>query len=313
MSQTERILYLNRMMQKNGKVTVKQAADHYEVSTRQVKRDIEYLRDRFNAPIVYDRGIKAYRYEEKFDKLIFADQQIIMFYVAMKSLTESGHYIPIYTDEMINNFQKNVPKDYKDICEKISYQVPRTDTINSDFFIDICDGMRDKKCLAINYINVKGEESERLIEPEKLINYDGSWYIAAFDKKNNSLRTFNVSRLKKLSLTKHNFENHGDDYKQQIDSYISDTFGIFKGNIKGEATIRFIDTAKEIIKTQSWHPKQKLDLYDNYTELTLPVADYTEILSRILAFGCKAKPIAPKELVDLWKKEIQTLSEMAKD
>ena len=36
-------------------------------------------------------------------KLIFADQQIIMFYVAMKSLTESGHYIPIYTDEMINN------------------------------------------------------------------------------------------------------------------------------------------------------------------------------------------------------------------
>ena len=55
MSQTERILYIDRNLRTDRYLTVQDVADYFEVSTRQVKRDIEYLRDRFNAPIVFDR------------------------------------------------------------------------------------------------------------------------------------------------------------------------------------------------------------------------------------------------------------------
>ena len=48
MSQTERILYIDRNLRTDRYLTVQDVADYFEVSTRQVKRDIEYLRDRFN-------------------------------------------------------------------------------------------------------------------------------------------------------------------------------------------------------------------------------------------------------------------------
>ena len=287
MSQTERILYLDRQMRRNKKITVEKVAEHFEVSTRQIKRDIEYLRDRFNAPIIYDRQIKAYRYEDIFETLVFADQKLIMFYVAMKSLTESGHYIPVYSDEIIGKLSNDVPKDYKSICNKISYQLPRSDTINADFFIDICDSMREKKCLKITYINIKGETSERIIEIEQLINYDGSWYIVCFDEKRKNLRTFNIARIKKTNLTNISFQKHDENYEKELSQYLSDSFGIFKGKMKNIAIIHFYDTASEIIKTQNWHPNQLLKVFENYTELRLPIADYTEVLSRIIAFGSK--------------------------
>lgn len=310
MSQTERILYIDRKMRTVGKVTVNECAKHFEISTRQIKRDIEYLRDRFNAPIVYDRTIKGYIYNSNFKTLEFADQKLIMFYVAIKSLTESEHYIPIYTDDVIKNLENDVPKDYRDVCKKISYQIPKFDAINPDFFVYICEALRDKKCLCLEYINLKGLSSERIVEPEHLINYDGSWYMICFDQKNQDIRTFNMSRIKEISLSKKSYSKHDSGYVQELKQYLSESFGIFKGKKKFNVTINFYDTAKEIIKTQIWHPNQILKNYDDYTQLTLPIADFTEVLSRIMAFGAKAKPIEPNELVNLWKDEIKKMNKL---
>ena len=62
MSQTERILFIDRRIRLAGKTTINETADKFEVSVRQVKRDIEYLRDRLQAPIIYDRKLKGYIY-----------------------------------------------------------------------------------------------------------------------------------------------------------------------------------------------------------------------------------------------------------
>ena len=94
MSQTERILFLDRRMRKSGSVTVKEAANYFEVSERQIKRDIEYLRERFIAPIAYRRDIPGYTYETQFNDLAFADQSLILFYVIMKSLSQNQNYLP---------------------------------------------------------------------------------------------------------------------------------------------------------------------------------------------------------------------------
>lgn len=306
MSQTERILYLDRKIRTNGKVTIKETSEHFEISTRQIKRDIEYLRDRFNAPLIYDTTIKGYRYENAFNKLAFADQKLILFYVIIKSLTESGHYIPIYSDDIITNIEKDVPADYRSVCNKISYQIPQTAYINADFFIDICDGMRDRKCLLIKYINLKDEISERIIEPEQLINYSGNWYILCWDQKHSSLRTFNISRIQSVKITKTMFSKHDKNYKNELKSYISDSFGIFKGQKKSNVKIRFLGYAAKIVESQIWHPEQKIKKNtDNESiDISFPVADFTEVLSKILSFGKSAKPLEPPELVQLWKKEI---------
>jgi predicted DNA-binding transcriptional regulator YafY len=214
MSQTERILFIDRTIQSKGKVTTAETAAHFEVSTRQIKRDIEYLRDRFSAPLIYDTEKKGYLYSKPFKDLAFADQKLTFFYIVMKSLTENGHYIPVYSDSILSTIESDVPGDFRSVCSKISYQMPQAEFLNQNYFMDICIAMRDKKAVNIRYTNLKNEETQRLVDPEHMINYSGSWYIICWDRGSKALKTFNLSRINAVESSSTAFEKHTQGYPQ---------------------------------------------------------------------------------------------------
>jgi len=328
MSQTERILFIDRTIQSKGKVTTAETAAHFEVSTRQIKRDIEYLRDRFSAPLIYDIEKKGYLYSKPFKDLAFADQKLTFFYIVMKSLTENGHYIPVYSDSILSTIESDVPGDFRSVCSKISYQMPQAEFLNQNYFMDICISMRDKKAVNIRYTNLKNEETQRLVDPEHMINYSGSWYIICWDRGSKALKTFNLSRINAVESSSTAFEKHTQDYpskqyktyKEELEGFIASPFGIFKGKKLTKVTIRFYEAAQRIIESQIWHPgqikktgaeKQGKTVVD-YTDLSFPVADYTEVLSKILSFGPLSRPVEPADLVDLWKERINSMVKLAK-
>lgn len=320
MSQTERILYLDRMIRANGRVTVQQAADEYEVSTRQIKRDIEYMRTRFNAPIEYSRAIQGYYYERSFRKLEFADQHFVLFYVILKSLLGNQQYIPMESQELFSSIEESIPKNYKDLCKNIAYQMPSVSLIKPEQFMVIFDAVIDKKCLNIDYRNVKDEASERLIEPERVINYNGTWYIVCFDRSKNEIRMFNLSRIEKITLTDERFLTHKEGYpnmkfkiyQDEINSLVSDTYGIFMGKNVQKVTVAFYGEGKRLIESQRWHAKQKLvpGKDDEPSLLTFPTASFTEVLGKILSFGALARPVEPPELVELWRAEVKKMADL---
>lgn len=312
MSQTERILYLDRKMRLEGRVTVAQAAEKFEVSTRQIKRDIEYLRDRFEAPLIYDSSIRAYRYEEAFNDLQFADQNLITSYLALQSISKNHDLMPVYAENMISAIKAEVPGDYEKLIDKIIYQIPQSDSIKPEYFEDICSSMRDSRILKIKYKNLKGEESERKIEPLRIINYGGSWYVVSWDTSKEDIRTFHLSRISLISLTGEKFSKHPVSFQKKVNDFVTSGFGIFHGARTSLVKIRFYDKAMRIVSTQTWHPSQKITTGKNekgceYIEFIFPAADYTELISKLLSFGSNARPVSPPELVRLWKEEIKTL------
>lgn len=312
MSQTERILYLDRKIRLDGRVTVAQAAEKFQVSTRQIKRDIEYLRDRFDAPLVYDNGIKAYRYEEKFNDLQFADQNLITSYLALQSISRNHDLMPVYAENMLTAIKAEVPGDYEKLIDKIIYQIPQSDSIKPEFFEDICSSMRDGIMLKIKYTSLKGEETERKIEPLRIINYGGSWYVVSWDSAKEDIRTFHLSRISSISLTNEKFSKHPASFQKKVDDFVTSGFGIFHGAKTSLVKIRFYDKAMRIVSTQTWHPAQKIttgkdENGSEYIEFVFPAADYTELISKLLSFGSNARPVSPPELVKLWKQEIKSL------
>lgn len=315
MSQTERIIFLDKKLRFSGRVTALEAAEHFEVSTRQIKRDIEYLRDRFNAPIVYDASIKAYRYEEKFNDLEFADQNLITSYLALQSITQNHDLMPVYAENMLSAIEQEIPSDYQKLFDKIIYQIPQADSIKPEFFEDICSAMRDCHALKITYRNLKGEESTRKVEPLRLINYGGSWYVVAWDLAKKDFRTFHLSRISFIALTEIKFEKHGAGFQKKVNEFVTGGYGIFHGAKTSLVKLRFYNTALRIVSTQTWHAEQKVTQGTEsdgteYIQFAFPAADYTELISKLLSFGSDAKPVAPADLVNLWKKEIQKLAEM---
>ena len=315
MSQTERILFIDRKLRSQGSFTISQVCKEFEISSRQVKRDIEYMRDRFEAPIEWDFKEKSYHYSKSFDHLQFLDQHLLLTYLSMQSMLKNENYFPAVSEELLNNIEQMIPKDYITLCDKIQYQVPQANVMKPELFYEICTALKKSLCLKLFYISSKGIESSRIVEPCRLINYSGSWYLLSFDRLREDFRTFQVSRIKKTELTEQNIPKRDNTFEEKLERLISNGFGIFFGEKTETVTIDFFSEAANIIKTQIWHPKQKLE---NITQnglltirLSFPTARLTEVLSKTLSFGSEAIPVSPPKLVELWKNEIKKMNDAA--
>ena len=64
MNQTERFYKIEQLLHDRGVVSFQTLLDELEVSRATLKRDLAYLRDRFNAPIVHDRDAGGYRFDK---------------------------------------------------------------------------------------------------------------------------------------------------------------------------------------------------------------------------------------------------------
>jgi predicted DNA-binding transcriptional regulator YafY len=63
MDRTERFYKIERLLKGRGCVSFDALRDELDVSRATLKRDLQYLRDRLAAPIVYDRYDNCYRFE----------------------------------------------------------------------------------------------------------------------------------------------------------------------------------------------------------------------------------------------------------
>ena len=59
MSLLERVYRIERLLKLRGSASMREIQEELEVSRATVKRDLEYLRDRLNAPVVWDRSSRT--------------------------------------------------------------------------------------------------------------------------------------------------------------------------------------------------------------------------------------------------------------
>ncbi len=65
-AQIERISYIHELLADNSYPNCRKIASHFEVKPLTIQRTIDFMRDRGNAPIAYDRSKKGYYYTEQY-------------------------------------------------------------------------------------------------------------------------------------------------------------------------------------------------------------------------------------------------------
>ena len=313
MSQTERIAYLDRRLRERGWVTAAEVANHFEVSTRQVKRDIEYLRWRLEAPIVFDHDQRRYHYEKPFHQFRFADERKVLFSALVKGWAASEAFRPLVTQEILAGVEAAVSRDYRSVADRILYEAPSTETVDLEVFAGLCRGMRDAKAIELEYANLQGEVSRRRVEAQRLVNYGGVWYLVAWDHLRQALRTFHLGRIRSLGMTGETVTHDETDpaWKAQVEAWTSSGFGIFRGGETFEATVRLRGAALSLAQTQRWHPDQHdqagADQEGEFLDRRVPVVDTRELVGRVLAFGGDAEVLGPAAFRQQWEEQVKRL------
>lgn len=303
MSQSERLHYIDTTIREKGIVTVREAAEKFEVSTRTIKRDIEYLRCRLEAPVEFVPHKKGYRYSHPFDYFAYRSERVFLFYIFLLRLSESPTHFPFIEKSLIKTIKQTIQQQYLPLISRITYQIEEWEELNIELFSILFAALRDGRIVTVRYIDAQGKVSTRPIAPEHFIHYEGRWYVIAWDENKKMLRTFLLSRIKsaKVQSVKRTKRLSPDE----IHKYIQSSYGIYKGAGGQTVCVRFYEPVSNIVKKQIWHKEQKVregahPEHGKYVEIQLPVHHPQELLGKVLRFGKYAEIVTPESVRKLW-------------
>lgn len=291
----------------NATTLVKQ----FEISLATARRDIAYLRDRLLAPLCFDTLKNGYYYSDDSFSLPFTQSPKIILLIAMlqKLAEEAGLRELPELKQLETKLSSLLKADYHQLHRSLYCEWIELESIDPDIFSSIIQAVINQRGLELTYSSAKGKNSNRVVEPQRLCNYQGRWYLLGFCRLRNGLRMFHLARIGAVST----LDEKITPIENLEERYLQPAFGIFKGETTYKATIHFSHTAAELVAKQHWHKEQQIEQVEGGILLTLPVSDDREIAMKVLQYGSQARVINPPQLQQFITDEIKAMNRLYGD
>jgi len=308
MSLLERIYFFHSKVQSGRFPNTTNLIHEFEISSATAHRDVAYLRDRLLAPLAFNHRKNGYYYTSNDFQLPFEDSPSMTLILGLLGnlAEESGLSGLPEISAIRKKLQGVLFPGQRDISELLHCEWSEREIIKGNIFKAVLRALREQQQLRLHYRDGTGQMSRRIVEPMKLVNYQGHWYLLAWCRSRQGRRMFHLARMEETeqiaASTEHTIEKDDD--------WLTGSFGIFKGPVSFQATIRFTGTAAKIIRHQHWHPDQELQQKNDGLLLKLPVADDRELIMKVLQFGSQAEIIAPEKLRKKLEEEIRHMTRL---
>jgi predicted DNA-binding transcriptional regulator YafY len=308
MSLLERIYYFHSRIQDDRYPNSSDLVGEFEVSAATAHRDITYLRDRLLAPLAFDQRKNGYYYTDTTFRLPFADSPrlALLLGILEKMGAEAGLADLPELQQLRDKISGLLPPASKGGGDLVHCEWIETEEVHPDVFTEVLAGLRAGTRMRITYRSTGERETVREIDPLRLVNYQGRWYILAWCLLRDGRRLFHLARISGAEKT----GTKAEHTLAPDDDWLAGSFGIFKGEASARywAEILLTGTAAEIVRHQRWHAQQSLEETPAGLLLSLPVSDDRELLMKVLQFGSQAQVLAPESLR---KKMVHEIGRMA--
>lgn len=303
----ERIYKIDQLLNGKRSVSFKEMQERLEVSAATLKRDLAYMRDRLNAPIVYDREVGGYRLEKQgpgtqyeLPGLWFSAEEIHALLTMQHLLgnLESGGLLGPHIKPLLSRLTAllgTADDSTEQIKKRIKVQTVGARQFHLDHFQAVGSALLRRKRLMIEY-HARGtnEISQREVSPQRLVYYRDNWYLDAWCHLRNDIRNFSVDAIKHAEILEKKAE---DISEKKLDDVLGTGYGIFSGKNVQWAVLQFTPERARWVAAEKWHPKQKgRFLEDGSYELRVPYNDPRELMMDILRHGNNVILQSPGEL-----------------
>ena len=307
MNKTERIFKIEQLVASRKVVSFQALLDELEVSRATLKRDLEYLRSRMKAPIVYDREAGGYRLDRKrgeperveFPGLWFNAAEAAAL-LTMQHLLEElqpgllrRHIEPL--KERLKSLLESTDHSFHEIQRRVRILRLGRRAPQPKFFAISAEALLGRRQLQIDYYaRATGETSERAVSPQRLVCYRENWYLDGWCHLRRDLRSFAVDAIRRAEVLDAAAKDIPD---HKLDEALAGGYGIFSGKPKAWAQLRFTPARARWVAAEEWHPKQRASFEpDGAYVLEVPYSDDRELLMDILKFGPDVTVRAPPAL-----------------
>ncbi len=316
MSINERIYKIDQLLNNRRSVSFKEIQERLEVSNATLKRDLAYMRDRLNVPIIYDKELGGYRLNEQglgtqyeLPGLWFSAEEIHALLTMQHLLADldTGGLLGPHIKPLLSRLIAllGTADDSADqVKKRIKIETVGARHFNLDQFQAVGSALLRRKRLAVEYHGRGSNEvSHREISPQRLVYYRDNWYLDAWCHMRNGLRNFSVDAIKRAEILEVKAE---DISEKKLNDILGEGYGIFAGKDIQWAVLHFTPERARWVASEKWHPQQKSKfLSDGTYELKVPYSDERELIMDIMKHGSELKVIAPSSLVELVKNTLQ--------
>ncbi len=310
----ERFLWFHDEVKSGKYPNATYLARQFEVSQRTAQRDIEFIRDRIKAPLLFDRNKNGYLYLDNSYELPpqwFSEESVLSLALAIRLSSavpdeRIKNDLCGFLDRILDRKRKG-RFCFDDLSEKISVKNIEYSKVEGSLFHRVVDALFRELPIIITYFSPhKNEETVRVIMPLHLLHYMGNWHLVAYCTKRRDMRDFAISRIRSVEPASEPVRI--PDNLPPVKEFVRRNFGIMHGGKRFEVSLLFSASVAEWIKEQVWHPHQTLTFYaDGSLLLSFPASDFRELKKRILAHGADVKVLKPFELKIEIKNEIQKM------
>jgi proteasome accessory factor B len=300
----ERMLRIHQQIQSGSYPNATNLALELEVSSKSIQRDLEFMRDRLQLPLEFDRHRSGYFYTEEvnaFPAAQITEGELFALVVAEKALQQyrgTSFEKPLLSaiKKMERSLPDTISLDLADIDRTISFRTRAEPILNLKIFNALARATASRRQLQLIYRKPGQLETEtRIVDPYHLANINGEWFLFAFDHLRNDIRTFVPGRIRSVSQTGKTFQRAP---KFSLERRLRDSFGVQSGQGNFEVIIRFAADVADYIREKKWHDSQQLsELPGGKVELRMQLSGLAEVERWVLSWGGNAKVIRPPELV----------------
>lgn len=313
MDRTERFYRIELLIRSHGGVNFDTLLAELEVSPATLKRDLQYLRDRMDAPIVYDRAANLYRFpvdqthssappRQTLPGLWFSETEIhalLSMHQLISGLDAAGvlsrHLQPLL--DKLHGMLGQSESEAHALMQRVRIISPARRPVPERWFEAVGSALlRRRQLMLLYYSRTRQTETEREVSPQRLTHYRNTWYLDAWCHRSQGLRRFAMDAVRNARLLPDQpaLELTLDQVAAELDG----GYGIFSGKALQQAVLHFSPQAAQWVAHEEWHPdQQQHHLPDGSLELHLPYADATELTMDILRHGDQVRVLAPPALI----------------
>ena len=316
MSDIERLHRIKYMIQERKCVPIVDFLHELEISKATFKRDLEYLRSRLKASIIYDRFLGGYKFEfpDHINKiempgLWFSEKEataLVLMQHLLSSLDQSGligpHIEPLTA--IIDGILGQSETSAKELRKRIKVLGMGSRKNSIENFSEIGAALLKRNRLLIQYYaKGKDEVTEREISPQRLIYYRENWYLDAYCHMREGLRSFAVDGIRSVLLTNKKAQEISDKDCQE---HFAQSYGIFSGKATQRAKLRFTPEHARWVSGENWHGQQVGSFdKDGYYNLEFDFNQDPELIMDIMKHGSGVEVLAPTSLKNRVKDELK--------
>jgi predicted DNA-binding transcriptional regulator YafY len=277
--------------------TRQRLAAHFEVSERQITKDLELLRQGLHLDARHARNGYYFEHVPRLPTVAFSFEEALALLLAVQAGSGLVGVDTAALAAAVGRLGSLFPIDLRPIV-RAADTVTMTATNRATLLalLQRAIGQCRQVWLEYHAASRGGAISQRAIDPYAIVPYGKSWHLIGYCHLREAIRLFKLDRVRQARLLDATFPWPADF---DLTRYLNDGWGLMRGldGLPEEVTLRFRSPSATFVAEETWHSSQQLEWQASGSLLFRVTVVVTPELRRwVFRYGRDVEVLAPEHL-----------------